>query len=132
MKTRNGFVSNSSTSSFLIAVKGNKKILEVILRKILEVPIGYPLRGFVEEVCKTIISCDNDYSFTSTREYLRYLKKEGQNDEGDLEIIDLLGKGYSIYTGSFSDEEGGMEAFLCNTDLNYKSDDLILRHEGGY
>jgi hypothetical protein len=49
------------------------------------------------------------------------------------EYKDILGKGYLLYEGYFSDEgTSPTEAYLCDTDLNIAAEDFIMIHEGGY
>jgi hypothetical protein len=57
-------------------------------------------------------------------------KEEGYDPDDDQ--IALIDKGFTLYPGSFSSEEYGIEETLCETDIDYVSDDLIIKHEGGY
>jgi hypothetical protein len=46
---------------------------------------------------------------------------------------DVLGKGYFLYEGYFSDQNSSpAEQYLCYTDLNITLDDFIMIHEIGY
>ena len=133
MKIRSGFVSNSSSSSFIIAFKGDKKQLKSRLTTIFKLPDDYPLHQLVDGISETIFKCiEEGYraGITGTKEYLAYIEDEG-NDPDDDQIA-LIDKGFTLYPGSFSSEEYGIEETLCETDIDYVSDDLIIKHEGGY
>jgi hypothetical protein len=128
MKTRLGFVSNSSSSSFLIAsapeVDVDKKIKELFA-----VPPKHPLEALVEDIPGIIENCTEEV-FENLDDYLDYIEREG--DRPDKDILKYLEKGWIVSIGSFTDEEGGIQSTLCMSDLDYESDDLIIKHEGGY
>lgn len=121
MKIREGFVSNSSSSSFIVAAKG--AINKQRLIDILGVPKTSPLYKFAQEVADVLASAqpleDSDLA--------------ERIEDGDTKLVKLLKQGFDLYEGSASDE--GTEAAeyaLCFMDINYKSDDLVIIKEGGY
>jgi hypothetical protein len=124
MKIRNGFVSNSSSSSFVIAYKGN---LEEELDKALKLPVpeNYPLRELIVELADAFHINVNE-TFKDMASY-----KKGGYDEDDSEVKELFEKGFTVAVGSFEDIEA-VEAFLCNQDIDYESDTLVIKQEGGY
>ena len=139
MKIRTGFVSNSSSSSFIIAFKGNKKELKVRLDGVFKLPEDYPLKQLVGDISKTIIKgLEEGYQDgIATMEDFLYYKNDIGNDVSDFssvekKMMDVVTKGFTIYPGEFSDDNGDIEAILCENDINYSSDDLIIIHEGGY
>jgi hypothetical protein len=137
MKIRQGFVSNSSSSSFIIAFKGDAKQLKARLDEVFKLPDTYPLKESVGDVSKTIINCiDSEYDsgIKSMDDFLSYQSDEYGNDIEDIdkEQMDLIQKGFTLFPGSFSSEEWGIEATLCETEINFISDDLIIKAEGGY
>jgi hypothetical protein len=137
MKIRTGFVSNSSSSSFIIAFKGDVKQLKVRLDEVFKLPDSYPLKELVGDVSKTIIkSLEEEYQsgIKSMDDFLSYQSEEYGNDINDIdkEQLDLIQKGFTLFPGSFSSEEWGIEATLCKTKIDYVSDDLIIKAEGGY
>jgi hypothetical protein len=124
MKMRNGFVSNSSSSSFIIAYKGD---LEEELNKALKLPVpkNYPLRELVMELADAF-EVNVDETFKDMASY-----KKGGYDEDDSEIKELFEKGFTVAIGTFEDIEA-VEALLCNQDIDYKSDTLIIKQDGRY
>jgi len=100
MKTRNGFVSNSSTTSFMVAVKDIKDA-------------KVKVEGNIEDFAK--------YKITTVDELNEYFKKE--YPWASLETI--MGRGYCygeakkaieegkiLLAGSFSSESDGLEVYL--------------------
>ena len=113
MKTRNGFVSNSSSSSFLIAFKpGQQKVrinIEIDLDRYMDI-----FSNISELVKSEDFECIEDYvSLEDIKEY--------------------FDNGYKIGYGRVSDEDEPLEAVLCHegiqsTDFKGK----IFIGEGGY
>jgi hypothetical protein len=128
MKTRNGFVSNSSSSSFLIAWKKNKD-KEKELQKILALPAKHPLEGISLEIANVISDCIEE-RFTTEEEYDAYLEESG--DSREKKIIELLKDKYEVGIGSFTNEESGIEGYLCDNDIEINTDKIVFLHEGGY
>ena len=125
MKIRTGFVSNSSSSSFIVAYKGK---LKEEVEEAFKLPEGHPLKKF---------SVSSEFSnsiretFTNLSEYIEYVKEE--RDDENEEIVSLLSKGYTVATGYFSDDSGNsIETFLCEADIDYESENLVIKKSGGY
>ena len=118
-KTRSGFVSNSSSSSFIVAAKGEIDRDRII--EILGVPETSPLRSFAEEVADVLM----------TAQEMGFEELADWGDDGTL--AKLIKRGFTIYEGSASDE--GTEAAeyaLCFMTLHHDSPDLVIIKEGGY
>lgn len=126
MKIRNGFVSNSSSSSYVIAYKGeltSERILEAM-----EVSKNSPLYDIAIEMSKLFVSLGKKYTKIT----------EAVEDEDFLyecpEMLEKMKEGFSICKGECSDENygNGMELAMVNLDFDYESEDLIIKKEAGY
>jgi len=127
MKIRNGFVSNSSSSSFVIAVNG-ELTLEKLMDGISEKSFHYPI---IKEISETILNCAEK---TSLKDFMdNYSWEEEDEIYEDYKFVIKANKNkWNIYYGSFSDDNGGIEAGLCSTPINFKNDDFIFFSEGEY
>lgn len=129
MKIRSYFVSNSSSSSFVIAFKGDKKELKKELDTIFEVPDKFPLKLNMNQISNLFIQ-------NSERRVINELDEwEIEDIEYQLnkKIDNLLNNKYIIYYGSFCNDSGdSMESMLCDSNISYESDNLIIKKNGGY
>ncbi|MHC6202384.1 hypothetical protein ACYULU_04225 [Breznakiellaceae bacterium SP9] len=125
-KFRMGFCSNSSSSSFVIFFKGDKKQLAERLKPIMEVPKDHCLHGIAKEASEVLINCiDEEYVAPEA-------VKEHWNPDQESEFIEKIQDGFHVFTGAFSDTNGSIEDLFCNEGLHYTSNDLIIECEGGY
>lgn len=125
MIKRLGFISNSSSSSFIIASKGN---LSENLNSAFKLGDNFPVKFDFTKVF--IKNCEQ--TVKTMKEYLDYCKDE-YIDDPDEKILKLLADGFEISFGSFSDDSGnGLETLLCESNINYKSENLIIEQDGGY
>ena len=136
MKIRNGFVSNSSTSSFVLGIKG--VTLEEAFDELesSEVANEGLFSGMVGEALSVLKGACNELNDKYVESELSYKNMDdflGDRPQYYKDIKSLMLNGFTVYMGSLTDEGGeAMEALLCNTDLNYDSEHLVIRHEGGY
>ena len=115
MKIRKGFVSNSSSSSFIVAVKKNTKVKftgEVDLK---------PLADFVcedeDDLIKALAEIDNDDKKLFTK------------------CLKLIEEGNTILFGAFDDQSGDItEEAVCMCGIDRKNNPhvTVIENEAGY
>ena len=134
MKIRTGFVSNSSSSSFIVACK--KDLFDVsddTLNDVFKISKDSP----IYKICSILMDCIRDNS-TEITDFIEYVKDRYGNDldyldyDDNKKIMKLLNSGWKVYSGEFSDESGGVEGLLCNMDLNFEDENFVIIHEAGY
>lgn len=122
MKTRYGFVSNSSSSSFIIAAKNG-------LNTKVKIQLEVDLKDYVSETATTI------------EELVCYFKDRYCDDDlmknpRYLQAKKAIEVGKTVYFGSFGDQTDSVaERFLCDSGLKgvVKSKDIeIIESEAGY
>lgn len=132
MKIRNGFVSNSSSSSFIVAAKDRKHTK-------IKITIEVDLSKFVPQYCKS-------KPIATTVEELREIFREHFDFEEGAEDCEFfkgkfnaarkaIEKGEVIIVGSFSDEDDDpIGAFLCENGIKSdKSSGIeVIHSEEGY
>ena len=131
MKIRTGFVTNSSSSSFVVVLKNPQVDLKTKLNSIFAVCENHPLKLLVNDIVKRLLS-----EINSCEKYdLKNIKRLVYNycDDGEnCEYAQMLLKYGNLSVGSFSSEGDEVEAFLCMNDLNYEDEDILIEHDGGY
>ena len=135
MKIRNGFVSNSSSSSFVIVSKDGELTQEKLL-KAFEVSEKSPLFTLAKEIAGTMMNAD-EYTSEKFLDNFAYgdslEEKEKEFKEDYPEYYEIYEKaknnGWKIYMG-YADSYD--EAALCEMTLHYEDDELLIDKEGGY
>ena len=113
MKQRDGFVSNSSTCSFVIAVKDGDFSENHVL-ELLRCPKGHPMRSFAKEVAD-ILTCDLEEINRSKYE------------PGDWEALDNVPEGWPARKGELDGDNGfGMDTPLSYPGWHFKNDKLYV------
>lgn len=131
MKIRAGFVTNSSSSSFLVAVKGDFDKAKVL--KGLGVPEDSLLFPFAVEMADVILSAKpfSPEEFLVHLSYEAFSTVEEAVENGFMkDEVALIKDGYTVYTGDVSTSEFGdcyAEAILANQVFDYETPDFILR-----
>jgi len=128
MKTRNGFVSNSSSSSFIIGVSG--ELTEEKIMRAFNIGQNSPLYGIAKSIAGVLMGAD---SYTKEA----YFEDHCYEDDSELTETEkkIFNKGFTLYSGSASDDgygADGAESALCNIDLDYEDEDIIIFKEAGY
>ena len=123
MKIRNGFVSNSSSSSFVVALDNFEDATNTITVS-LEMKVNLSDYGEI---------------IRNKEEFNKWLKYEGYTDEYEhhknKEILNALGQGKIVVIGHFSDDDDNNERILCNTGLEnvkFNKPVEVIQGEGGY
>lgn len=144
MKIRNGFVSNSSSSSFIVTMKNGEKMTKQTLLEAFDVKETSPLYKFAEELSDWIISnveekdiagiyeeyvySDNSDSLTTEKMIEEIIEDYSGIDRENLEKI--ASKEYRYYSGSACNDSGdALESYLCDSDIKIDTD--IIKIESG-
>jgi hypothetical protein len=131
MKTRNGFVSNSSSSSFVIAVDKPKD------GEKLKVTVGFEvdITKYGDEI-KTKEDLDarflEDYSYEG-KTINKILDSEPYIRDSYYQLLSAINKGKIVLMGTFSDQGEAVESFLCENGIPKNSKGIeIIQSDGGY
>lgn len=127
MKVKLDFVANSSSTSFTIAVKGdlsNESVLQAL---------GVPEDSLLHSLAKSIADYmvgeaevfDLDFEI---RDYGYANAEEAKANRWLAKFIDLLDRGFTVYRGSASYNEGSAtEQLIGNSSIKYEDENLIIR-----
>lgn len=113
MKLRNSFVANSSSSSYIIAYKGD------VLKQIQEMQRENSITRFLFSPLVWMIHNAKDNEVIESTDY------------GDYNISELIQKGFQImvgYADSYGDD--AEETYVAESEIDINTDDLIIWKEG--
>src|SRR5574343_1371379 len=125
MMKRNGFVSNSSSSNFIVGFKG-VPTSETILKSF-QVPKESMMYELAKDIAKAILYLMHPYE-----EYIKTYC-DGEEDECYIprKSKELASEGYTVYVGEAYNEEGGLQEVICDRLFgSYKDDNFVLDCSG--
>jgi len=127
MKIRHGFVSNSSSSSFIIGVKTKQDLSEAALVDALGVPETSALSDFAKELAQFIVNHAEEVTVEDML-YNYGIDTLDEAIEEDIVQAKLLKTGYKVYSleASYNEYESLMEAFIGNGGLDSVETDAIV------
>lgn len=138
MKVRTGFVSNSSTSNFILRVLAGSTEKEI--RSIIEKQVG-DMKGFFmptfrQELIDTIMKCKGEKN-DCIRDLEWELKWIEENSDRNTDERDryqaMCDDKFDHYSGGFSDNgDGPFQYFLCYTPFKIEEDDFFMENNPGY
>ena len=128
MRKRQGFVSNSSSSSFILVSKSGELTKEKLMKSF-KTQKGDFFHPIAEKLSEYLINY-------STKETTVGLLGDWGVDNIS-ELPEALQKGIksngTVYIGSADDQtDNPVELLLVDLELNYEDDDIILTKEAGY
>jgi len=147
MKIRNGFVSNSSSSSFIVLIKNDQKISNNMLMKLFDLKENSILCGFASELSNwmlenlkemTIKDIFNNYCYSedknlSEEDMINIIINDSCPDISREELEKIKNKEYRYYECSASDDSGdGLESYLCDKGINVDNDNIRIQSGGSY
>ncbi len=130
MKIRTDFVTNSSSSSFVIACK--EELSKRTLQEALQIPQYAPWSYFLEDILAVILR----NARSTTEEKLKEELKEYRQVPKEYDV--LLDKGFSyVYTGEFCTDAcreswdllGAAECYLVYHGVEVVRHDFVMIHE---
>lgn len=138
MKVRIGFVSNSSTSNFILRVLAGSTEEEI--RSIIEKQVG-DMKGFFmptfrQELIDTIMNCKGEKN-DCIRDLEWELKWIEENPDRNTDERDryqaMCDDKFDHYSGGFSDNgDGAFQYFLCYTPFKIEENDFFMENMPGY
>lgn len=128
MKIRSSFVTNSSSSSFIVSSIFTGKELEEKLIKVFSIPESSPLYNISKLIAKNL----SNAKMFSLKDYLYNWGYDSLDDIDDKELVECIKNGWNILEGYASNEGDEIDIILCYLAINYKDDELYIYKEEGY
>ncbi len=138
MKIRTGFVSNSSSSSFIVMV--SKGMSEDDIRARVAEYVGpmsnFFMPDFRQNLIDTIVECKGDMADLEEdlKREQKWIKDHPDYSTDELDQIqNLIDKNVDYYEGGFSDNgDGALQAWLCYESFKVERDGFYMENTGGY
>ena len=118
MKIRTGFVSNSSSSSFIFGYKGEKPDWRELMGRLFMIADDSMLYSIFKPIAKYIVATVDDNPI------------DGLSD--GPRIKELVKEGFNLSYGGFDDQAGGIREGLCNEHMFHEGGKFFFWQEGGY
>jgi len=149
MKIRQGFVSNSSSSSFVVIMKNGKEMTKETLLEAFDVKKTSPLYVFAKDLADWIMNNVEKQDIKSLFENYCYRSEKLTENEMIDNMVEECSEKYKAekreelekirdneifyYEGSaVSDSGEGLEYYLCETGINVNTDIITIKSGGGY
>jgi N-methylhydantoinase B/oxoprolinase/acetone carboxylase alpha subunit len=137
MKIRQGFVSNSSSSSFVIVSK-NGELNKEKIKKAFEGAKNTPFESLINTCADTLYnesrqqdveSVLDDYGFKTFDDFYNDVIRYKETRV----LADALLNNEVVYTGKISDQDGDSGSYtVCGMKIDYEDDDIIIYKEAWY
>jgi hypothetical protein len=129
MKIRTDFVSNSSSTSFVIISKS--EIDESKFLNLMGVTKGSPMESLFTALFNLL-----QYNMFPVKKYFDIYNrgnadwfeslKSKFSEEIAKRITDAEDKGYKVFVGNLDSDEGGIESFFCTDSFEVESEDIYF------
>jgi hypothetical protein len=137
MKLRSGFVSNSSSSSFVIGYRGKLNVA-----RLTEALIGNSVidrKSFLNNVIEDAIDAFLRADEKTLEDFIEEESDPYDTDKYTQEskyfsaVRKIFDSGMTLYMGSMAtDSDDAIDQYLVDVDLDIREDDFVLYKEGGF
>jgi hypothetical protein len=142
MKTRIGFVSNSSSSSFIVAVKSDMSFYQIAskVKRLFSVPEGHPLSKISELAAHQVMDGIHEGKLITTKQQIvdewgPYETLKDAEDDGfklfkrgiGARALKCLDEGFKVFLADFYNDA---DVDLTQAPIDVETPDFVLMSEG--